>query len=178
MFLETFKRGNRMNYLRSVILILSFVGVTSLVQANNYYCKQTRAGVCAVNYGSRQCTHFWSDEDGGNAMFFCQKFTGEVKTSFNPANYQCKKTRNGTCLMSKSTGQCTHSWSNSDGMDANFMCQKHLGLVNSSNKTELVCKKTATGYCAKNTVTKQCTFHWLTKDYNNPKFLCQKYVGG
>jgi hypothetical protein len=166
-----------MKLFKHLFVIMTIVFVSSLAQASKYVCKETANGVCAVNKATGQCTHAWSDADGEDPMFFCQKFIGEVKSHYNPANYKCVKTATGACAKSISTGQCTHSWSDEDGGNAMFFCKKHLGLVAPVVIAgKYTCKKTANGYCAKNLKTGQCTHEWSNKD-GDALFRCQKYIG-
>jgi len=161
-----------------LFLVSTFIfSISAQANGGAYTCKKTSSGVCAVSVKTGQCTHEWSNDDSGNPMFHCQKFTGQKVSNFNKANYFCRNHGDYVCAASKITNQCTHSWGQDDHNDPMWSCRKFLGLETSSfNKSNFQCKKTATGACAQSKVTGQCTHAWSSDDHHDPMWACNKWL--
>ena len=156
-------------------MVIAMMGLSSMASAK-YTCKKTASGVCAQSVKTGQCTHSWNQDDVSNPMWHCKKFTGQIQSSFNKANYYCKKQSDYVCAASKKTGQCTHAWSKDDGGDPMWRCQKFLGLVKTNfDKSNFTCKKNASGYCAQSLKTGQCTHQWNNED-GNAKWQCNNWL--
>ncbi len=110
-------------------------------------------------------------------VMFCISFL-MVTTVAQASQYTCKDMGGGTCAVNKSTGQCTHSWSNDDGEDSMYFCKKFIGEVKSHyNTANYTCAKVTNGVCAKSISSGQCTHVWKKKDGGDPLFFCKQHLG-
>ena len=167
------------NTIKMLLIFVSFIGFGAVASAAEYECANYGDFVCAKNLSTGQCTHSWDNEDGGNPMFFCEKFIGKQTSSASKSNMYCKDMGDFVCAKNLSTGQCAQTWADEDGAPM-FRCEKYLnGSSGSSNGHDgYVCKNTGDGYCAKNLSTGQCTHYWLNEDGGDAQFFCNKWVNG
>lgn len=160
---------------KSVAIVALFVGGASASAAK--YCRDMGSYACVVDTRTNQCGHSWSNDDGADGMYQCQTYLGLVRNKINKSNYVCSRTTNGHCARNLATNQCTHEWSDREGGNSLFSCQRFLGINKSGgvNKSAYVCKRTTNGYCAMNTRTNQCGHEWNSKD-GNAKRQCQNWI--
>jgi len=161
----------------SSLFVLTLMFISAQANAQYTTCRSSGGSVCAVNARTNQCGPSWDRDNGGNPMFFCNKFIGERVSNYNRANYFCKKRGDYVCAVDRRTNQCTHSWNREDHSNPMRSCKRHLGQETSSfNRSKYRCSNTGGGVCARSIVTNQCTHSWDREDVQNPMFACKKFL--
>lgn len=146
----------------------------------NLICRDQGSYACAQDIRTGQCTHSWSRRDSDNPMYSCRIFTGEVSNVVDRRNYQCSGDSSRACARSLRTGQCTHSWTNGDGMgDAMAQCRRWMGIGQRPiDRSNYQCSAAgADSVCARDIRTGQCTHEWKRKDGGDPWFQCRNWLG-
>ena len=101
--------------------------ISTKVDRRNYQCTGNRDRACARSLRTGQCTHEWSSRDGGgDALYSCRVWMGEINNRVDRRNYVCAGDRDRVCARSIRTGQCTHVWTRRDGVDPWFSCRQWM----------------------------------------------------